>query len=100
MIVMSVRHKDAVRLDLFDIHHFCEWVLSNKWVKEQVFPIDFGGKAGVAVVNNFHAILFCVLKPNPPFGSRPKVIGAKFPTSDLFAFTDGSCLSRFGSFCM
>src|SRR4029077_481772 len=59
MIVMSVRHKDVVRLYFFDIHRFCEWVLSNKWVKEQVFPIDFRGKAGVAVVNNFHPILFC-----------------------------------------
>jgi len=74
------------------------WVLSNKWVKEQVFPIDFGGKAGVAVVNNFHAILFCVLKPNPPFGSRPKVMVAKFRTSDLFAFQEDSVLFCCGYF--
>jgi hypothetical protein len=36
-----------------------------------VFPFDFGGKAGVAVVGNFHAILFSFLKSNPPFGLRP-----------------------------
>jgi len=74
------------------------WVLSNKWVKQQVFPIDFGGKAGVAVVNNFHAILFCVLKPNPPFGSRPKIMVAKLRTSDLFAFQEDSVLFCCGYF--
>jgi hypothetical protein len=55
---MCVRDEDIVGLDLFDIHRFGEWVLGDKWVKQQVFPIDFGGKAGVTVVGNFHAILF------------------------------------------
>jgi hypothetical protein len=30
-------------------------------MKQQVFPADFGGKAGVAVLGNFHSILVCVL---------------------------------------
>jgi hypothetical protein len=45
-------------LIFFDIHRFGEWVLGDKWVKQQVFAIAFGGKAGVAVAGNFHAILF------------------------------------------
>jgi hypothetical protein len=37
-------------------------VLYNKWVKQQVFPSGFGGKAGMTVVGNFHAFLFSFLK--------------------------------------
>ena len=58
MVEMCVRHEDIVGLDFFDIHRFCERVLGDKWVKQQVFSIDFGGKAGVALVGNFHAVLF------------------------------------------
>ena len=58
VVKMCVRHEDIVGLDFFDIHRFGEWVLGDKWVKQQVFSIDFGGKARVAVVSNFHAILF------------------------------------------
>ena len=58
VVEMCVRYEDIVGLDFFDIHRCGEWVLGDKWVKQQVLPIDFSGKARVAVVDNFHVILF------------------------------------------
>ena len=48
-----MRYENVVGRYFFDVDRFRERVLGDKWIKQQVFPADFGGKAGVAVLGNF-----------------------------------------------
>ncbi len=44
-----MRYENVVGRYFFDVDRFRERVLGDKWIKQKVFPADFGGKAGVAV---------------------------------------------------
>jgi hypothetical protein len=52
-----MRHKNIVGFDFLDVDRFRERILSDKWVEQQVFAVDFCREARVAVVGNFHAVL-------------------------------------------
>jgi hypothetical protein len=58
--------------------------MGDKWVKQQVFPIDFGGKAGVAVVGNFHAILFPFLISGNTGNKREHLVTITGDSSQTF----------------
>jgi hypothetical protein len=44
-----MRYENVGGRYFFDVDRFRERVPGDKWMKQQVFPADFGGKAGVTL---------------------------------------------------